>query len=81
MSGILLNTGTSTFNELISNGKTFKVPTYQRDYSWEHEYWEDLWLDILELPSEEFHYMGYIVTQEDPLHKKTFYRLFAVFSG
>ncbi len=73
MPGILLNTGTSSFNELISHGKTFKVPTYQRDYSWEHEYWEDLWLDILELPSEGFHYMGYIVTQEDPLLKKTFY--------
>lgn len=71
MSNILLNTGTSTYNELIANGRTFSVPSYQRDYSWEREYWEDLWMDILDLPKEKYHYMGYLVFQEDSEKPKT----------
>ena len=49
MATLLLNTGTASYNDLISNGRTFSVPPYQRDYSWEKEYWEDLWMDILDL--------------------------------
>jgi hypothetical protein len=73
MATILLNTGTASYNELISNGRTFQVPAYQRDYSWEKEYWEDLWMDILELPQEKYHYMGYLVFQEDNSKTKTSY--------
>jgi uncharacterized protein with ParB-like and HNH nuclease domain len=65
MANILLNTGTASYNDLIANGRTFQVPIYQRDYSWEKEYWEDLWLDILDLPTERYHYMGYVVFQEE----------------
>ena len=54
MATLLLNTGTASYNELISNGRTFYVPPYQRDYSWEKEYWEDLWMDILDLPKEKY---------------------------
>jgi Protein of unknown function DUF262/Protein of unknown function (DUF1524) len=71
MSAILLNTSTASYNDLISNGRTFSVPPYQRDYSWEQEYWEDLWMDILDLPKEKYHYMGYIVFQEDSTKTKT----------
>ncbi len=71
MATLLLNTGTASYNELISNGRTFHVPPYQRDYSWEKEYWEDLWMDILDLPKEKYHYMGYLVFQEDNSKIKT----------
>jgi uncharacterized protein with ParB-like and HNH nuclease domain len=71
MASILLNTGTASYNELIANGKTYKVPPYQRDYSWDREEWEDLWLDILDLPSEKYHYMGYVVFQEQEGEIKT----------
>ncbi|MFA6542446.1 MAG: DUF262 domain-containing HNH endonuclease family protein [Bacteroidota bacterium] len=71
MANLLLNTGTATYNELIANGRTFKVPPYQRDYSWEKEYWEDLWMDILDLPKEKYHYMGYVVFQEESPSSKT----------
>ena len=71
MANILLQTGTSSYHDLISNGRTFQVPSYQRDYSWEREYWEDLWLDILDLPKEKYHYMGYVVFQEDNSKLKT----------
>ncbi|MCX6615949.1 MAG: DUF262 domain-containing protein, partial [Acidobacteria bacterium] len=45
----LLNVRTINYWELIGNGKAFRVPPYQRDYSWGEEQWEDLWNDILEL--------------------------------
>ena len=46
----------------------YKIPRFQRDYSWTLEQWEDLWTDILntiEDPSQEndSHYMGYLVLQ------------------
>lgn len=70
MASILLNTGSATYNDLIANGRTFEVPSYQRDYSWERELWEDLWMDILDLPQEKYHYMGYLVFQEDETKNK-----------
>lgn len=61
----LLNTRTVNFLELIGNGKVYRVPPYQRDYSWEEEQWEDLWNDILELRGspDERHYMGALVVE------------------
>ncbi|OQX21579.1 MAG: hypothetical protein BWK75_02910 [Candidatus Altiarchaeales archaeon A3] len=72
MTNTLLNTGTASFNDLIANGKTFQVPLYQRDYSWDRDEWEDLWLDILDLPVEKNHYMGYVVFQEQDTKSKFF---------
>lgn len=61
----LLNTRTANYLELIGNGRIYRVPPYQRDYSWEEEQWEDLWLDILELRQdpENSHYMGALVVE------------------
>ncbi len=52
-----------TLNTIIGNGKSYQVPMYQRDYSWNKEDWEDLWNDILEIPNDKTHYIGYIVLQ------------------
>ncbi len=64
-----LDTRTASFSELISNGRIYRVPTYQRDYSWEQDNWEDLWLDIINShETKNSHYMGAIVlkgSQED----------------
>lgn len=62
----MLNTRTVSFLELIGNGKHYRVPPYQRDYSWTEEQWEDLWNDILALRQapEDRHYMGALVVQE-----------------
>lgn len=58
----LLDTKTLSFNEIIGNGKIYKVPPYQRDYSWDEDNWEDLWTDIINLyETNESHYMGSIV--------------------
>lgn len=61
----LLNTSTSTFLELIGNGRLYKVPPYQRDYSWTEEQWEDLWTDIVDLAErpDDTHYMGALVVE------------------
>ncbi|MCT7969491.1 DUF262 domain-containing HNH endonuclease family protein [Laspinema sp. D1] len=61
----LLDTKTTNFRDLIGNGKIYRVPLFQRDYSWREENWEDLWQDILMLHKdpESSHYMGAIVLQ------------------
>ncbi len=61
----ILNTRTINYQELIGNGKTYRVPPYQRDYSWSEEQWEDLWNDIDELRTraEDRHYMGALVVE------------------
>lgn len=61
----LLDTSTVSLSEVIGNGKTYQVPPYQRDYSWEKDQWEDLWNDILAVhQSGSVHYMGSIVLQD-----------------
>lgn len=61
----LLNTSTSTLLELIGNGRTYRVPAYQRDYSWTEEQWEDLWTDLVALVDrpDDTHYMGALVVE------------------
>ena len=60
----LLNTDTEDLKELLSNGKSYSVPPYQRDYSWKQEHWEDLWEDLATVETNrEDHYMGAIVLE------------------
>jgi uncharacterized protein with ParB-like and HNH nuclease domain len=70
----LLETRTANFGELIGNGKIYKVPPFQRDYSWQKENWEDLWQDILALhtDSNASHYMGALVLQNSRESNKVF---------
>jgi uncharacterized protein with ParB-like and HNH nuclease domain len=59
-----LDTKTIAFHELLGNGKIYKIPNFQRDYSWSEEHWEDLWNDIIELTETDTpHYMGSIVLE------------------
>jgi hypothetical protein len=60
------NTTNSTFRQLLGNGLSYRVPPFQRDYSWTEDEWEDVWQDILGLfeeNGEPAHYMGYLVLQ------------------
>lgn len=60
------NTTNSTFRQLFGNGLNYKVPAFQRDYSWTDDEWDDLWQDIeglYEEDGEPAHYMGYLVLQ------------------
>jgi hypothetical protein len=66
----LLATSTPNLKNLLGNGRSYRVPPFQRDYSWKEEHWEDLWLDLLDLTSgrSQQHYMGSLVLmqEEDP---------------
>jgi Protein of unknown function DUF262/Protein of unknown function (DUF1524) len=66
MSATNFKTENNTYRKLIGNGLTYKVPPFQRDYSWTETEWEDLWADILatvQEGGEPAHYMGYLVLQ------------------
>jgi uncharacterized protein with ParB-like and HNH nuclease domain len=64
MSNNLLDTKTVNLTDVIGNGKKYKIPSFQRDYSWEKDQWEDLWIDMKDAyESGLTHYMGAIVLQ------------------
>lgn len=60
------NTTNQTFRQIMGNGLLYRVPSFQRDYSWTEDEWDDLWQDLLGLfeeNGESAHYMGYLVLQ------------------
>lgn len=66
MAATNFNTENRTYRQLLGNGLTYRIPRFQRDYSWSEEEWEDLWADIqstLPEDGEPAHYMGYLVLQ------------------
>lgn len=66
MAATNFKTENNTFRKLIGNGLTYRIPRFQRDYSWTEEEWEDLWLDLigtLQPDGESAHYLGYLVLQ------------------
>ena len=53
--------------EVFGNGVKYRVPQFQRKYSWGTQEWEDLWQDIealIENPRDK-RYLGYIVLSAD----------------
>ncbi len=68
MAATNFKTENNTFRKLIGNGLTYRIPRFQRDYSWADDEWEDLWsdiLDTLEPAGGGSHYMGYLVLQSE----------------
>ena len=60
------NTSNQTFRKLMGNGLAYRVPRFQRDYSWTEQEWDDLWQDMvamMEPGGEQGHYLGYLVLQ------------------
>lgn len=74
MAATNFKTENNTFRKLIGNGLTYRIPRFQRDYSWTDDEWEDLWMDLmgtLQPGGESAHYMGYLVLQtaDDKTHE------------
>lgn len=66
MATMNFNTSNQTYRQLLGNGLSYRVPPFQRDYSWSEDEWDDLWQDIIGLFEEDgepAHYMGYLVLQ------------------
>ncbi len=59
------DTSSKTYRQLMGNGMRYEIPKFQRDYSWEAEQWDDLWMDLMAIIDQEEmeHYMGYLVLQ------------------
>lgn len=61
----LMTPSTTSLSGLLANGVIYKVPNFQRDYSWKNDNWIDLWEDIkLLLSTKKDHYMGAVVLQK-----------------
>jgi hypothetical protein len=66
MAATNFKTENNTFRKLIGNGLAYRIPRFQRDYSWTEDEWEDLWADLLgtlKPGGDPAHYMGYLVLQ------------------
>ena len=51
-----------TFLEIMGNAKSYTIPQFQRDYSWEDEQLTELWQDIEQMVDSKIqHFMGYLV--------------------
>ena len=44
----------------IFNNSIFRIPDYQRGYSWEKSHLEDFWHDLINLQPDKIHYTGMI---------------------
>ncbi|WP_416667381.1 DUF262 domain-containing protein [Egbenema bharatensis] len=59
----------TSFRNLLEGSKQFKVPLFQRPYSWDKNNWETLWDDLMTLyvdGVEGYHFLGPIVTLAEP---------------
>jgi len=62
MSVFIMESSRSQFDILINQG-VFRIPEYQRYYSWEEQQHEDLWTDLRTI-GDKPHYFGTFVVQE-----------------
>ncbi|MBF2759559.1 MAG: DUF262 domain-containing protein [Ectothiorhodospiraceae bacterium AqS1] len=70
---IAIETVNSTYSEVMANDKMYRVPRFQRGYSWDIEQWEALWQDIQSIADDRMqHFMGYVILQEDREEMKVF---------
>ena len=64
-----MQAGGVVFQKLLDGGIQYRVPLFQRTYSWEEKNWELLWdnlLEIYDLDKPRSHFLGAIVTLPIP---------------
>jgi len=54
---------------LSNSNEAYKVPTYQRTYTWDEDQWGDLWNDITQLKPDETHFLGSMVVVPEESHR------------
>lgn len=68
MPNLFVLTQPQNLRELFGNSIVYKVPPFQRNYSWGKTEWEELWDDLqtaVSNPKSNGHYMGYVVLRDD----------------
>lgn len=58
-----MDSGTKSLSELTADN-LFRLPRYQRFYSWNTKQLEDLWIDLENLEEGKDHYFGAMILQE-----------------
>lgn len=58
-----MNTGKHEFGAVISANYRFRIPEYQRNYSWDSPQLDDLWKDLTE-DLDKTHFFGTFLVQE-----------------
>ena len=57
-----------TVGELLADNTQYKVPIYQRVYSWKAEQWRQLWSDLVELSEDDenrkVHFLGPLICSD-----------------
>jgi len=64
-----MKAGEVVFQQLLDGKIQYRVPLFQRTYSWEEEDWQQLWddlLDIYDLSQPKSHFIGAVVTLPIP---------------
>lgn len=64
-----MKAGEVVFQQLLDGKIQYRVPLFQRTYSWEEEDWQRLWddlLDIYDLSQPRSHFIGAVVTLPIP---------------
>jgi uncharacterized protein with ParB-like and HNH nuclease domain len=60
-----LNIKSFSFNELLGNEKYYFIPRFHNDYCWDHDEWDVLWNDLLNIyENNQSHCMGSILLKE-----------------
>lgn len=60
---MLADNSLQTLSEIFNN-KIFRIPDYQRGYSWNEDQLHDFWEDLEYLKSDSFHYTGLLTIQK-----------------
>ncbi|WP_245788118.1 GmrSD restriction endonuclease domain-containing protein [Amycolatopsis marina] len=77
----------TTLQELLEGSKQYKVPLYQRTYSWTHAHLERLWDDIIQLAEDRAadpavtHFIGSLVLAPSPTNGPAGVQEFLVIDG
>lgn len=61
-----MRAGQVVFQQLLNGSIQYRVPLFQRTYSWEQRHWDRLWEDILDgysMKKPRNHFIGAVVTQ------------------
>lgn len=56
----------TTVDDILSRNHRFQVPSYQRQYSWDEEHWNDLWNDLQNIEDIGTHFLGSVVIISSP---------------
>ncbi len=71
--------GLTSLKDLFIGDRTFEIPVYQRNYSWEKKQCEDLWNDLYYLKQGRKHYYGTILIKNADKTKDHGLKSFEVF--